>query len=171
MTPGLAAAVVVFWLALAAAATARYLLCRPGWASALTLAVLATLPVLVAVAAVDLARGGTATPLHAAGPVLLGCVAGYARPVRGWADRNLSHLVAGGSPPRPPDAAGHARRLRARLRHHGLAWTCGSVALLAVWAVAPTRARALLEAAVVWAVAVVVEAVVVLLTPVPGRRA
>lgn len=170
MTPGLAATVVVFWLALAAAATARYLLCRPRWASALAVAALTTVPVLVALAAVDLARGGTATPLHAAGPVLLGWVAGYSRPVRRWADRNLSHLVAGGAPPRAPDASGHARRLRRRLRHHGLAWTCGSATLLALWAVAPTRARALLEAVAVWAVAVAVEAVVVLLTPVPGRR-
>lgn len=90
---------VAFWVAIVAGLATRYLLRRPRLGA--TFLVLAPVidVVLLALVAVDLSRGATATWHHGLAAIYIGVSVAYGRRMVAWADTRFAHLVAGGPPP------------------------------------------------------------------------
>ena len=90
---------VAFWVAIVAGLATRYLLRKPRLGA--TFLVLAPVidVVLLALVAVDLSRGATATWHHGLAAIYIGVSVAYGRRMVAWADVRFAQLVAGGPPP------------------------------------------------------------------------
>ncbi|WP_439378416.1 hypothetical protein [Amycolatopsis lexingtonensis] len=128
----IAAGEIGFWVFIAAGLAVRYLL-RARRASAVLLAMVPLIDVVVLVATiVDLAGGAKANFTHGLAAVYLGFSVVFGPGMVRWADERFAHRFAGGPPPPPK------RRGREKLRHEWreffkclLACGLAAVALLA----------------------------------------
>jgi len=87
---------VAFWIAILAGLTARYLLQRPRLGAALLMLAPVIDAVLLALVAVDLLNGGTASWQHGLGAVYIGISVAYGRRIVAWGDGRFKHRFAGG---------------------------------------------------------------------------
>lgn len=90
---------VAFWIVLALALVARYLLHRNAASRVLLVALPALDILLVAFTAMDLRAGTPATFAHGLAAAYVGFTVAFGPVVVKWADRHFAHRFAGGSPP------------------------------------------------------------------------
>ena len=155
---------VLFWVFVLGGLATRYLLLRPRLGAALLVAApVADLVLLVAVV-LDLRGGGTASAAHALAGVYIGVSVGFGHSMVRWADERFAHRFAAGPAPTPSPRTGraHARRERASLARHVVAWSVGSGLLgLAVLLVGdPARTGDLSAVAGLWTLVVAADAVI-----------
>lgn len=153
---------ISFWLLIALGLTARYVAGR----RRLGLGLLAATPlvdvILLAVVAVDLAGGGTASTSHALSAVYLGVSLVFGHAMIDWADVRVAHRFAGGPPPtpKPTDPAEKARLERSKWIAHAKAWAIGAgLMMLAVLVVGDSdRTAAFSSLAAAWTVVLLIDA-------------
>lgn len=90
---------VAFWVAILAGLAARYLLRRPRLGAALLIFAPVIDVVLLALVAVDLLGGGTASWQHGLAAIYIGISVAYGKRMVAWADARFSHRFAGGPAP------------------------------------------------------------------------
>lgn len=90
---------VGFWVAVLAGLIARYPLRRPRLGAALLIAAPVLDVVLLALVAVDLVRGGTASWQHGLAAIYIGFSVAFGHQVIAWADVRCAHRFASGPPP------------------------------------------------------------------------
>jgi len=108
---GVAAAEVAFWVLLALALVARYVLRRRRVSTALLRALPMVDLALLAFVAADLAQGAEPTSSHAFAASYLGFTIAFGRPLVRWADGRFAHRFAGARRPVKP-AKGSAAYVR-----------------------------------------------------------
>lgn len=101
---------VAFWVALVAGLAARYLLRRPRLGAGFLIAAPVIDAILLALVAVDLLRGGTASWQHGVAAIYIGVSLAYGRRMVAWADRHFAYRFAGG--PKPERLTGTAYNLK-----------------------------------------------------------
>ncbi|GAB2455186.1 hypothetical protein [Xylanimonas ulmi] len=101
---------VGFWVAIVAGLTARYVLRRPRLGAGLLISAPALDVVLLALVAVDLARGGAASWQHGLAAIYIGVSGAYGRPMVAWVDVRFAHRFAGGPPPQRLSGARHTAK-------------------------------------------------------------
>lgn len=156
---------VTFWVLIAAGLVARYLL---GWrrtgAVLLALSPAVDLVILTA-SAYDLRHGATAGIPHVLSAVYLGVSVAWGHRMIQWADVRFAHRFADGPAPEPkPEGAARARFELAQLRRHLTAWAVG-VTLLGAGVLLVgdlDRTQTMLQAAGLWTIILLVDAVVTL---------
>ncbi|RZT88646.1 hypothetical protein EV383_5590 [Pseudonocardia sediminis] len=117
---------VAFWVFLLGGLAARYLLRRRRLSSALLVAVPLVDVILLVVAAIDLATGGTPGTVHGLAAVYLGLSVTFGPSVVAATDVRFAHRFAGGPPPSRPQ--GRAEKVR----HEWVTWLrCAGAALIA----------------------------------------
>ena len=166
---------IAFWVLIALGLAVRYLAGR----KRLGLALLAATPLvdaaLLAVVAIDLVQGGTATTPHALSAVYLGVSLVFGHSMIRWADVRFAHRFAGGPAPepKPTDPVAKARRQRAGWIAHAKAWAIGAgLMMLAVLLVGdPDRTAAFASLAGAWTVVLLIDAAVSLPAPRATRNA
>lgn len=157
---------VTFWVLIAAGLVARYLL---GWrrTGAVLLALSPAVDLVILTASVyDLRHGATAGVPHVLSAIYLGVSVAWGHRMIHWADVRFAHRFAGGPAPEPKPAGGTARAgfELAQLRRHLIAWSVG-VGLLGagIWLVGDLdRTQMLVQAAGIWTVILMIDAVVTL---------
>lgn len=90
---------VAFWVAIIAGLAARYLLRRPRLGGALLVLAPVIDAVLLALVAVDLLGGGTASWQHGLAAIYIGVSIAYGKRMVAWADGHFHHRFAGGPAP------------------------------------------------------------------------
>ena len=90
---------VAFWVAIIAGLAARYLLRRPRLGGALLILAPVIDAVLLALVAVDLLGGGTASWQHGLAAIYIGVSIAYGKRMVAWADGHFHHRFAGGPAP------------------------------------------------------------------------
>ncbi|SCX44067.1 hypothetical protein SAMN03159343_1349 [Klenkia marina] len=120
---------VAFWVVLVAGLLTRYALRRPRLGALLLLCVPLVDVVLLAVVALDLARGAAPDGTHTLAALYLGVTVAFGHPLVRWADARVAHRFGGAPPPTRPE-----RGSRAYVRSLWVEW--GRVVLAAVLAVA-----------------------------------
>lgn len=90
---------VAFWVAVLAGLAARYVLRRPRLGAALLILAPVIDVVLLALVAVDLLRGGTASWQHGLAAIYIGVSVAYGKRMMAWADVRFRHRFAGGPAP------------------------------------------------------------------------
>ncbi|MGR0160630.1 hypothetical protein [Paenarthrobacter nitroguajacolicus] len=90
---------VAFWVAILAGLAARYLLRRPRLGGALLILAPVIDAVLLALVAVDLLGGGTASWQHGLAAIYIGVSIAYGKRMVAWADAHFQHRFAGGPAP------------------------------------------------------------------------
>lgn len=90
---------VGFWVAILGGLAARYLLQRPRLGAGLLLLAPAIDVVLLALVAVDLLGGGTASWQHGLAAIYVGVSVAYGKRMVAWADTRFAHRYAGGPAP------------------------------------------------------------------------
>lgn len=90
---------VAFWVAILAGLAARYLLRRPRLGAALLILAPVIDVVLLALVAVDLLGGGTASWQHGLAAIYVGVSVAYGKRMIAWADARFQHRFAGGPAP------------------------------------------------------------------------
>ncbi|WP_416403588.1 hypothetical protein [Arthrobacter sp. LFS091] len=90
---------VAFWLAILAGLTARYVLQRRRLGGALLLMAPLIDAVLLALVAVDLLGGATASWHHGLAAIYIGVSIAYGKRMVAWADAHFQHRFAGGPAP------------------------------------------------------------------------
>ncbi len=90
---------VAFWVAILAGLTARYMLRRPRLGGALLLLAPVIDAVLLALVAVDLLGGGTASWHHGLAAIYVGVSIAYGKRMVAWADAHFQHRFASGPAP------------------------------------------------------------------------
>lgn len=90
---------VAFWVAILAGLAARYLLRRPRLGGALLILAPVIDAILLALVAVDLLGGGTASWHHGLAAVYIGVSVAYGKRMVAWADAHFQHRFAGGPAP------------------------------------------------------------------------
>lgn len=129
----IAACEIGFWVMLGAGLVARYLLRLRRLSAVLLLCVPLVDLVLLAVSAVDLSRGATATFGHGLAAAYLGFSVAFGHSMIRWADQRFAHRFAGGPPPWRPPKGGPARtRYEWREWGKGMAGWALSCALLGI---------------------------------------
>jgi hypothetical protein len=99
---------IAFWLVLALALAARYLLKRVRVSRALLFALPAVDLALLAFTAADLRAGTVATFAHGLATAYVGFTVAFGPLLVRWADRHFAHRFAGGPPPTVASARGWA---------------------------------------------------------------
>jgi hypothetical protein len=155
---------ITFWVLIAAGLVARYLL---GWrrTGAVLLALSPAVDLVILTASVyDLRHGATAGIPHVLSAIYLGVSVAWGHRMIHWADVRFAHRFAGGPAPVPKPAGGEARARfeLSQLRRHLTAWAVGAGLLGAgIWLVNDLdRTQMLIQAAVIWTVVLVIDAVV-----------
>lgn len=165
---------VLFWVFVLGGLATRYLLRRPRLGATLLVAAPLADLVLLAAVVLDLRAGGTASTAHALAGVYIGVSVGFGHSMVRWADERFAHRFAGAPAPQPGARTGraHARRERAALRRHVVAWAVGSGLLwLAVLVVGePARTEDLVAVARLWTLVLAADAVISLSYTVRPRR-
>lgn len=90
---------IAFWVAILGGLTTRYLLRRPRLGAAMLVAAPVIDLVLLAVVAVDLLGGGTASWHHGLAAIYIGFSVAYGHRMIAWADVRFTHRFAGGPAP------------------------------------------------------------------------
>jgi hypothetical protein len=90
---------VAFWVAIIAGLSARYLLRRPRLGAALLILAPVIDIVLLALVAIDLLGGGTASWHHGLAAIYIGISVAYGRRMVSWADVRFQQRFAGGPAP------------------------------------------------------------------------
>jgi hypothetical protein len=90
---------IAFWVAIVGGLTARYLLRLPRLGTVFLVAAPLVDLVLLALVAVDLLGGGTASWHHGLAAVYIGVSVAYGHRMVTWADVRFEHRFAGGPPP------------------------------------------------------------------------
>ena len=90
---------VAFWVAIIAGLAARYLLHRPRPGAALLVLAPVIDAVLLALVAIDLLGGGTASWQHGLAAIYIGVSVAYGKRMVTWADIRFKHRFAGGPAP------------------------------------------------------------------------
>ncbi len=90
---------VAFWVAILGGLAARYLLRRPRLGAALLILAPVIDVVLLALVAVDLLGGGTASWQHGLAAIYIGISVAYGKRMVAWADVRFKHRFAGGPAP------------------------------------------------------------------------
>lgn len=90
---------VAFWVAIIAGLAARYLLRKPRLGSALLILAPVIDAVLLALVAVDLLGGGTASWQHGLAAIYIGVSIAYGKRMVAWADAHFQHRFSGGPAP------------------------------------------------------------------------
>lgn len=90
---------VAFWVAILAGLTARYLLRKPHLGAALLILAPVIDAVLLALVAIDLLGGGTASWQHGLAAIYIGVSVAYGKRMVAWADIRFKHRFAGGPDP------------------------------------------------------------------------
>lgn len=90
---------VTFWVAILSGLAARYLLRRPRLGAGLLILAPVIDVVLLALVAVDLLGGGTASWQHGLAAVYVGISVAYGKRMVAWADVRFAHRFAGGPAP------------------------------------------------------------------------
>jgi hypothetical protein len=120
---------VSFWVVLFAGLAARYLLKRITLSKALLLALPVVDLILLAVTALDLRSGTTATFAHGLAAAYVGFTVAFGGIAVAWADARFAHrFMKGPAPPRPPKAGWPG------LRYELLLWARCLVAVAITWA-------------------------------------
>lgn len=99
---------IAFWVVLLLGLGARYLLRRPRLGAVLLICVPVIDLVLLAVVAVDLLGGGTASWQHGLAAIYLGVSVAYGRRMVAWADGHVAYRLAGGPRPERLDGTRYA---------------------------------------------------------------
>ena len=122
---------IAFWLTLFSGLATRYVLRRQRLGLALLAATPAIDLALLAVATIDLRRGGEAALPHALAAVYVGVSVAWGRRLVDWADVRFAYRFAGGPPPERPARWGlaHAVRQRREWLRHLAAWGTGTAIL------------------------------------------
>ena len=152
---------VAFWVLLVAGLLARYVLRRRRLSTALLVSAPLVDLVLLAVAVLDLRRGGDATPAHALAAIYLGVSVGFGHRLISWADGRFAHRF--GDAPAPPPKARYGRahataQLQDWLRHL-CAWAVGCALMGAAVLVIgdAERTSALTQTIELWTVVLVID--------------
>lgn len=90
---------VAFWVAILAGLAARYLLRRPRLGAALLVLAPVIDAVLLALVAIDLLGGATASWQHGLAAIYIGISVAYGARMVAWVDVRFQHRFAGGPPP------------------------------------------------------------------------
>ncbi|QMU96819.1 hypothetical protein FVO59_05965 [Microbacterium esteraromaticum] len=90
---------VAFWVAIVAGLATRYLLRRPGLGAALLVLAPVIDVILLALVAIDLLGGGTASWQHGLAAIYIGVSVAYGKRMIAWADTRFRHRFAGGPAP------------------------------------------------------------------------
>lgn len=101
---------VAFWIAIVGGLTARYVLRRPRLGSGLLVTAPLVDLVLLALVAVDLLDGGTASWHHGLAAVYIGVSVAYGHRMIAWADVRFEHRFAAGPPPGRLTGRGYTAR-------------------------------------------------------------
>ena len=91
---------IAFWAAILLGLAARYLLRRPKLGAGLLIAAPAIDVVLLALVAIDLLGGGTASWEHGLAAIYIGFSVAFGHQIISWADAHFAHRFAGGPKPR-----------------------------------------------------------------------
>jgi hypothetical protein len=131
MVAAIIACEIGFWVLLGGGLLARYVLNARRLSATLLLAVPLVDVVLLAVAAVDLRRGGAADTVHGLAAVYLGTSIAFGHQVIGWADRRVAHWFGGGPAKDRPPRVGreHAAHERRQWLRHLLAYLIAAAVL------------------------------------------
>jgi hypothetical protein len=155
------AAEAAFWLILLSGLTARYLLGRRRLGMALLVATPVVDLALLAVATIDLRRGGEAALPHALAAVYIGVSVAWGTRIVSWADARFAHRYARGPQPEPAPRIGraHAARQRREWLRHVSAWGTGTALLgIGVLVVGDLdRTWALLNVAALWTLVLAID--------------
>ncbi|RIX33878.1 hypothetical protein D3M95_09295 [Corynebacterium falsenii] len=108
---------ILFWVAILAGLSTRYLLNMPRLGAGLLICVPIIDLILLAATAVDLHNGATATVGHGLAAGYLGCSLGFGRRTIQWADERFAHRFAGGPAPTPTPKYG-----KDRVRYEAALW-------------------------------------------------
>ena len=109
MVPFIVGGEIAFWVVLAAALVARYLLRWRRVSTVLLVAVPLVDLVLFGASAIDLARGATADFSHGLAAAYIGFSVAFGHSMVRWADQRFAHRFAGGPPPWKPPKGGRGR--------------------------------------------------------------
>ncbi|RBP68026.1 hypothetical protein DFO66_101250 [Brevibacterium sanguinis] len=90
---------IAFWVAVLAGLAARYLLRRPRLGAGLLILAPVIDLILLALVAVDLVGGGTASWQHGLAAIYVGISIAYGKRMVAWADTRFQHRFAGGPAP------------------------------------------------------------------------
>lgn len=90
---------IAFWVVIVAGLAARYLLRRPRLGGALLILVPVVDLLLLALVAIDLLGGGTASWQHGLAAIYLGISIAYGKRMIAWADIRFAYRFAGGPAP------------------------------------------------------------------------
>ena len=174
MVAAIIACEIGFWVLLLGGLSARYLLRQRALSALLLICVPLVDVALLALAVVDLRRGGEAGLAHGLAAVYLGTSVAFGHRMVRWADERFAHRFAGGPPPvRPPSSgSAHAARQRGQWLRHLLAYAVTAVVLGIFTLLAGDAERAVPVWAVMapWGIALVVDFVVSFSYTVAPRR-
>ena len=131
MIAAIVACEIGFWVLLAGGLAARYLLRARRLSTVLLVSVPLVDVALLAVALLDLRRGGEPRTAHGLSAVYLGVSVAFGHQLTRWADQRFAHRFHGGPPPVRPPRSGpaHAAHERRQWSLHLLAYLIAAATL------------------------------------------